>query len=158
LQITAPIAPGSSGGPLIDDQGRVIGVATAMVAKGQNLNFGIPVNYLQKALTTASPVPFAAYVKAVKVIADALRPPERPVPRHELSMLAGCREDELRRLRSELEVALVSSAPSFGRGNYMLTYHMVEGASIDAEQRLGAACAGPRRTLVDARRSAEQLS
>jgi hypothetical protein len=38
IQVTAPISPGSSGGPLINIRGEVIGVATFHV-QGQNLNF-----------------------------------------------------------------------------------------------------------------------
>jgi S1-C subfamily serine protease len=41
IQITAPISAGSSGSPVLDQNGTVIGVATAFDTKGQNLNFAI---------------------------------------------------------------------------------------------------------------------
>jgi len=46
IQITAPISPGSSGGPVFSLNGKVIGVATAYLDAGQNLNFAMPINYL----------------------------------------------------------------------------------------------------------------
>ncbi|HEX5724063.1 MAG TPA: S1C family serine protease, partial [Longimicrobiaceae bacterium] len=50
LQISAPISPGSSGGPVMDAQGRVIGVATLILAGGQNINLAVPVRYLRPLL------------------------------------------------------------------------------------------------------------
>jgi tetratricopeptide (TPR) repeat protein len=42
IQVTAPISPGSSGSPVINMKGEVIGIATFFVVAGQNLNFAIP--------------------------------------------------------------------------------------------------------------------
>ena len=44
LQVTAPISPGSSGGPLFDMAGEVIGVTSMYLKGGENLNFAIPIN------------------------------------------------------------------------------------------------------------------
>jgi len=42
IQITAAISPGSSGSPVVNMKGQVIGVATLQVTGGQSINFAIP--------------------------------------------------------------------------------------------------------------------
>src|SRR5262249_7827334 len=52
IQITAPISPGSSGGSFLDDKGEVIGVATATIQGGQNLNLAIELDPYSLVLLT----------------------------------------------------------------------------------------------------------
>lgn len=47
LQISAPISPGSSGGGLFDDTGKLIGLPTFYLSEGQQLNFAVPVEWVQ---------------------------------------------------------------------------------------------------------------
>ncbi|MGH7679286.1 MAG: S1C family serine protease [Gemmatimonadaceae bacterium] len=53
LQISAPIAAGSSGGPVLNDRGQVLGVTTLRLQRGQNLNYAVPSRYLKRLLDTA---------------------------------------------------------------------------------------------------------
>lgn len=53
IQMTTPISPGSSGGPLLDLQGRVVGVCSLTLTEGQNINFAIPVGELPPVLDKA---------------------------------------------------------------------------------------------------------
>jgi serine protease Do len=47
LQISAPINPGSSGGPLLNINGEVIGINTAGIVEAQNVGYAIPINELK---------------------------------------------------------------------------------------------------------------
>jgi S1-C subfamily serine protease/Flp pilus assembly protein TadD len=50
IQTTAPISPGSSGGPLLGNDGRVVGVTTAFLNVGQNLNFAVSASQVARLL------------------------------------------------------------------------------------------------------------
>ncbi|MBW2262045.1 MAG: trypsin-like peptidase domain-containing protein [Deltaproteobacteria bacterium] len=47
IQTDAPINPGSSGGPLFDLSGDVVGINTAINAAGQGIGFAIPINMVK---------------------------------------------------------------------------------------------------------------
>ncbi|MBP5344600.1 MAG: trypsin-like peptidase domain-containing protein [Bacteroidales bacterium] len=52
VQITAPISPGSSGSAILNEDGKVIAVATFLHKGGQNLNFGVAINDTKLAAMT----------------------------------------------------------------------------------------------------------
>jgi len=55
IQISAPISPGSSGSPVMDSEGNVIGVAVSGFRHAQNLNFAVPIDAVRLILRGAKP-------------------------------------------------------------------------------------------------------
>jgi len=90
FQITAPISPGSSGGVLLDTTGRAIGVTTAYIAEGQNLNFAVPINFAKSLLRSNEVVDLE-----VALLLERRRQLERTLDRQR-------KEEETRRLRDRV--------------------------------------------------------
>lgn len=161
LQISAPIAPGSSGGPLFNDRGEVIGVATAILRGGQNLNLGLPVRYVQELVASPQPVPFERFAEMLNAAAAASRREarrERKIPHHATSIFAGCNDDALKLVYQSIRDAIAVGAPLYNDRKFAACYHIYEGAAADLERRLPKACKGPKRALGEGRKRAAKLN
>lgn len=55
FQMSAPISRGSSGGPVVNAKGEVIGMSRSMLLGGQNLNFAVPSLYVVKLMANMTP-------------------------------------------------------------------------------------------------------
>jgi len=51
IQTDASINPGNSGGPLLNLDGRVVGINTAILSSGQGIGFAIPINMVREVMT-----------------------------------------------------------------------------------------------------------
>lgn len=62
LQIAMPVEPGNSGGPVLDAQGRVVGIVTMKSLVKENLAFAVEVDALKTLLEKPNPVPLARWL------------------------------------------------------------------------------------------------
>jgi hypothetical protein len=157
LQISAPIAPGSSGGPLFNEHGEVIGVATAIIRGGQNLNFGLPVNYVKRLVAKPDPISMLVYAAEVAAAEKAMPRVQRNVPNHPVRLLDRCSDEGLAMIIRGLGEAIQLGAPLYNNGDFAACYHVYEGASADLERKLPKGCTGPKRALADGRKKAAKV-
>jgi len=57
IQIDAGINPGNSGGPLVDDEGRAVGIITLKRSDAEGIGLALPINYAYAADTALIPAP-----------------------------------------------------------------------------------------------------
>ena len=63
LQLAMSIEPGNSGGPVVDRQGRVLGIVTLKSTESDNIGFAVPVRHLRQLLDSPNPVPMNRWVR-----------------------------------------------------------------------------------------------
>lgn len=101
VQITAPISQGSSGGPVLNSRGEVIGVAVGTIKEGQNLNFAVQVSRL---------LPLVARSTILRRSPNSERPPDRPSNRNGRGNAAATSVDEASPLLSRQRYAEAAEA------------------------------------------------
>ncbi len=149
LQISAPISQGSSGGPLFNPFGEVIGVSTAIFTGGQNLNFGVPSKYVAALLAQPAPMSLEEFAAATPLgppAPDAEVTITRQVPIHDLAVLDGCDAAQMAEVAQGISEAISVGAPLYNAGNHEACFRVYEGTSMRLEQ--GAACAGVRAAFT----------
>lgn len=82
IQHQAPISPGSSGGPLLNMRGEVIGINAFNVRDAQNLNGAIPINYVKAYLNDSPRLTWEEWARTAAGGGTAPRPaaPGQPAP------------------------------------------------------------------------------
>lgn len=163
LQISAPISFGSSGGPLFNTYGEVIGIATFIAERGQNLNFGMPSNYIKPLLAQTGGVSVAEFAKksgGQSSLAQRLANPDAPpptgsgnspkikreVPDHPLSRLAGCSDDILVEIFAAIRKAIEVGAPVYNSGDHEACFGIYRKV-IESYEKDPRVCKGVREAL-----------
>ncbi|MEO8703293.1 MAG: S1C family serine protease [Kofleriaceae bacterium] len=134
FQISAPISQGSSGGPLFNLAGEVVGVTTLIVTAGQNINFAVPTNYLKPIMTK----PEAISLEDFALKTREGRPPSatddgqkvvRQIPNHAVALLDGCNGPQVTDLVRSIGEAISVGAPLYNAGNMEACFRIYEGTA-----------------------------
>jgi serine protease Do len=156
IQFSAPISPGSSGGPLFNQFGEVVGITTAIITAGQNINLAVPGNYLKPLVAqhaTISPDQFAKVTgAAIEEARGGGKPDEsvhivRKVPRHAITVFDGCNVDQIENVIRQIGETIENGAPLYNEGRHEACYRIYEGTAVKFEH--DGPCAGVRAAFGD---------
>ncbi|HEY5947842.1 MAG TPA: S1C family serine protease [Kofleriaceae bacterium] len=156
LQISAAISQGSSGGPLFNQFGEVIGVTTAIITQGQAINLAVPANYLRPLMQHPIALSFDEFAKATKEGAEGHEgddngpPIHRMVPDFPITIWNGCSEKEMEEVLRSIGDAIAIGAPLYNRNTqegYEACYKIYEGTALRYEK--DAPCKGVRTAFGD---------
>ncbi|MBK7812323.1 MAG: trypsin-like peptidase domain-containing protein [Saprospiraceae bacterium] len=155
IQHDAALNPGNSGGPLIDHNGRVVGVNTFIIKNGQNIGFSLPSKYLIENLEDFKKGFGKSAVRCSSCNNMVFEPnPEKKYCPHcgaSISMLSDIKTYEPKGLRKTLEnaleklgydIRLTRRGPfnwefAHGTANIILSYHE-ESGMIEADSFLAS--------------------
>ncbi len=161
LQISAAISPGSSGGPLFNQFGEVIGVTTAIITQGQAINLAVPANYLRPLMRAGKPMTIAQFVQETKdneppekEHADAdvdpatgkvdTSVPDRHVPDHPIAFWDHCKPEDIDDTVKAVGSAIEVGAPAYNRSikegtanGFEECFRIYEGTGLRLEQSSG---------------------
>ena len=120
IQFSAPISPGNSGGPLLSENGKVLGIVSSYFTKGQNLNFAVPVAMMYTLNKTKTPKYEDSRTKKLYnlFMKDMVLCPAG-------SFIMGSPENELGREDKEIQHKVTISRP-FYIGKYEITQSLYE--------------------------------
>ncbi len=156
LQISAAISPGSSGGPLFNQFGEVVGVTTAIITAGQNINLAVPGNYLKPLVAQHAAISPDQFAKDTRTAADEARGGGEPddgarivrkIPNHDISVFDGCNVDEIEEVIRQIGETIENGAPLYNEGKHEACFRIYEGTAVKFEH--DAPCAGVRVAFGD---------
>lgn len=135
LQISAPISQGSSGGPLFNSFGEVVGVATLIFREGQNLNFGVPANYLAPLIAHDGSETVEEFAKRFKpekrsqsqqpmVIKTDAGDVHRKIPEHDVAILQDCSPEQIGKVFDGIQRAIQLGAPLYNDGDHEACFNI----------------------------------
>jgi hypothetical protein len=157
LQISAAISQGSSGGPLFNQFGEVIGVTTAIITQGQAINLAVPANYLRPMMKEQAAIPLEEFAKVTRdsdegrtAGAEDDVKVERKIPDHPITVWNGCKEADMEDVLRSISDAIAIGAPLYNKQTpegYEACYRVYEGTAFKFEK--DAACQGVRAAFAD---------
>ena len=152
LQISAPISQGSSGGPLFNQVGEVVGVTTAIIAQGQLINFAMPANYLKPLLERQEPIALEDFARATKKDGEGTgggKIDRAPYAKDGFAatIYDGCKGDQIADVVKQIEDAIEIGAPLYNRGDIEACFRIYEGTATKIEK--DGPCKGVRTVFGD---------
>jgi hypothetical protein len=165
LQISAAISQGSSGGPLFNQFGEVIGVTTAIITQGQAINLAVPANYLRPMMKEQISLSTQEFAKVTKEAPQAGSPETedaapivRNIPEHPVTIWKGCNEKDMEDVLRSIGDAIAIGAPLYNRSTpegYEACFRVYEGTSLKFQK--DGACDGVRKAFDDGLSRAKSL-